>query len=92
MLRESFLAKYFKKLIFPCYYNIRGHLEDSWRLVARMEVIRPFLTVNVFGSKGCGKTSFKREWFDSSQARAISEIADVHIRIQASIVSWYHWA
>ena len=43
---------------------------------------RPFLTVHVFGSKGCGKTSFKTQWFDSSQCRAVSEIADVHIRIQ----------
>lgn len=51
--------------------------------------MRPFLTLNVFGSKGCGTTTFKKEWFDSSQARAISEIADVHIRIQASTL-WGH--
>ena len=45
-------------------------------------VIRPFLTVHVFGSRGCGKTTFKTEWFESSQARAVSEIADMHIRLQ----------
>lgn len=56
-----------------------------------MEVMRPFLTVNVFGSRGCGKTAFKTEWFDSSQARAISEIADVHIRIQASVACRFPW-
>lgn len=47
-------------------------------------VVRPFLTVNVFGSKGCGKTAFKSQWFDSSQSRAVSEIADIHIRIHVS--------
>lgn len=59
-------------------------------------VVRPFLTVHVFGSKGCGKTSFKTQWFDSSQSRAVSEIADVHIRIQVSCNVLYtvqlHWS
>lgn len=48
-------------------------------------VIQPFLTVHLFGSRGCGKTSFKTQWFDSSQARAVSEIADMHIRIQVML-------
>lgn len=53
-------------------------------------VIRPFLTVHVFGSRGCGKTAFKTQWFESSQARAVSEIADMHIRIQVLMkVSWW---
>ena len=50
-----------------------------------MEVLRPLLTLHVFGSKGCGKTSLKKQWFDSSHSRVISEIADVHIRIQVSV-------
>ncbi len=47
-----------------------------------MDVSRPFLTLHVFGSGGCGKTTLKTQWFDSSHSRALSEIADVHIRIQ----------
>ena len=47
-------------------------------------VARPFRTMHVFGSKGCGKTSLKKQWFDSAQSKVLSEIADIHIRIQAS--------
>ena len=45
-------------------------------------VPRPFRTFHVFGSRGCGKTALKKQWFDSAQSRVLSEIADVHIRIQ----------
>jgi len=49
------------------------------------EVVRPCLTLHVFGSCGCGKTSFKKQWFDGSHSRVLSEIADVHIRIQVQL-------
>lgn len=49
-----------------------------------MEVPRPYLMLHVFGSKGCGKTSFKRQWFESSHSQTLAEIADVNIRIQVS--------
>lgn len=46
------------------------------------EVTRPLLTLHVFGSQGCGKTTLKKQWFESSHCKVLSEIADVHIRIQ----------
>ncbi len=47
-----------------------------------MDVPRPFLTVHLFGSESSGKTTVKKQWFESSLARVLSEIADVHLRIQ----------
>ena len=47
---------------------------------------RPFLTVYVFGSKGSGKSSVKRQWCDSSQFSALSEVADVHVKLE---VRWW---
>lgn len=47
-----------------------------------MDVLRPFLTVHVFGAKQTGKTTVKTQWFDSSQCHALSEVADIHIRLQ----------
>ena len=46
------------------------------------EISRPLLTLHVFGSEGCGKTTLKKQWFDSTHSKVLSEIADVHIRIQ----------
>ncbi len=43
---------------------------------------RPFLTVHLFGSGRSGKTTLKKQWFESSHSRVLSEIADVHVRIQ----------
>lgn len=54
-------------------------------------MVRHFLTVHVFGSRGCGKTTFKTHWFESSQARAISEIADVYIHVQVGKASSPDW-
>ena len=51
------------------------------------ELTRPLLTLHVFGSEGCGKTTLKKQWFDSSHCKVLSEIADVHIRIQVCAVS-----
>ncbi len=45
---------------------------------------RPFLTVHLFGSERSGKTTLKKQWFESSHSRVLSEIADVHVRIQVS--------
>lgn len=47
-------------------------------------ILRPNLTLHVFGSGGCGKKSLKRQWFDGSHSPVLSEIADVHIRIQVN--------
>lgn len=38
----------------------------------------------MFGSGGCGKKSLKRQWFDGSHSPVLSEIADIHIRIQVN--------
>ena len=51
-----------------------------------LEVPRPFSTVHLFGSHSSGKTSLKKQWFESSHSRVISEIADVHIRIQVPLL------
>ena len=47
-------------------------------------ILRPNLTLHVFGSGGCGKKSLKRQWFDGSHSPVLSEIADIHIRIQVN--------
>lgn len=49
------------------------------------ELTRPLLTLHVFGSQGCGKTTLKKQWFESSHCKVLSEIADVHIRIQVCL-------
>ena len=49
-----------------------------------VEIDRPLLTLHVFGSQGCGKTTLKKQWFESTHSIVLSEIADVHIRIQVS--------
>lgn len=54
-----------------------------------VEISRPLLTLHVFGSEGCGKTTLKKQWFDSTHSKVLSEIADVHIRIQVHVdVIW----
>lgn len=50
-----------------------------------VEISRPLLTLHVFGSEGCGKTTLKKQWFDSTHSKVLSEIADVHIRIQVHV-------
>ncbi len=49
------------------------------------EVPRPFHTLHVFGSRGCGKTTLKKQWFELAQSKVLSEFADIHIRIQVCV-------
>ena len=74
----AFVFCLYCSVLWPVVQNLLAYL-----LV--MSLPRPFLTLHVFGSKGVGKTTLKTQWFDSSQSRAISEVADVHIRIQVRV-------